>query len=336
MSLGDYEDQGEIGRGNFSTVRKVEHRLTHEHYARKILTVPVTASSAQQCEEVLVMRALGSHPNVISLYDVLFDSSCGELSLIVDLMEENLYELMQTRCPFSPPEALTLVHHLLSALAHIHGKSFVHRDVKPENCFVNAQTLDLKLGDFGSMRSSPNGRPLTEYVATRWYRAPEVLLSAGAYGPAIDIWAVGCILAELLTGRPLFPGRDCADQLARIHRVLGSPTADDLQRLCGGEKAAMLAFQFTNPQKLENVVKEAPADVLALLSGLLAYLPDQRLTAAEALAHPALCRVANMRASQANPAARKARSLKGSSCLLRCEEIKLFLRCVEICSFVAM
>jgi serine/threonine protein kinase len=124
-------------------------------------------------------------------------------------------------------------------------------------------------------------------VETRWYRAPEVILTAGAYGAPIDIWAAGCILAEMLAGRPLFAGKDAADQLDRVHRLLGSPTPEALQRI-EGRPSAVRAMEFPRrcAQPWEAAVRNATPEVIGLLQWLLAYVPGDRPTAAAALQHP--------------------------------------------------
>jgi serine/threonine protein kinase len=202
-------------------------------------------------------------------------------------MEENLLDLMRARGGiFTVNEALTLVYHILSGLDHIHSHGLIHRDLKPENCFVNSQTLDLKIGDFGSACEAED-RHLSEYVATRWYRPPEVILTPGVYGTAIDVWAAGCILAELLNGRPLFPGKDATDQIDAIHRVLGSPTPEVLAKMCGSHIARNEEMPKRIGEKLEDVVETTDPEVIELLRGMLAYVPGERLSAAAALQHPA-------------------------------------------------
>jgi serine/threonine protein kinase len=206
------------------------------------------------------MRELGAHPDIVSLHDCVYDPSIGRLSMVIDLMECNLLEFIRSRSgPFPPGEALVLIRHLLSALQHLHSKGFAHRDVKPENCFVTRATLELKLGDFGSMRNLRNcAGPLSEYVATRWYRPPEILLTSGFYGVEMDNWAVGCVLAELLLGRPLFPGSNSIDQLNRIHRILGRRRRTCCRRSFPLKAEADRLFEVLSTEARDRLQKRRP------------------------------------------------------------------------------
>jgi renal tumor antigen len=285
--LKDYELLGKVGQGNFSSVFRVEHRDTHQRYAMKVLAehFPATAK-VNSWDELSLMRRLAPHPNVVTLHDAIFEPAIGRLSMVLDLLDGNLLEVMQAKGrPFPLAAALGFTRQLLAALGHIHSAGFVHRDVKPENCFVSGG--DLKLGDFGSTRDLSLRRPLTEDVATRGDRPPEGLLSNGACGQEMDAWAAGCISGGMLLGRPLFPGTNALDQLSRIHSLLGSPSPDVLARVCPSEKLKRLEFLKCHPRKLESLFRNIGEDALDLLSGLLKYVPSERLTPAAALKHPA-------------------------------------------------
>ncbi|KAH0785069.1 CMGC family protein kinase [Histomonas meleagridis] len=205
-------------------------------------------------------------------------------------MDKNAFEVMSQRNgPLSVFQALQLTYQILSALKYIHSKNIIHRDIKPENCLVNPYNMELKLGDFGSAKDLNQVTELTEYISTRWYRPPECILSHGSYGPGIDIWATGCILYEFLTNYPLFPGKTSIDQINRIHRILGTPTKQTLSKLCPPNKLKTLDFEFIKypKQKLSKILPKAEPVVLDLLSKLIAYVPSERITADEALKHPA-------------------------------------------------
>ena len=177
--------------------------------------------------EIQAIKRLIPHPNIVKLDDVLFDPPSGRLALVFELMEGNLYELMKDRGDnelFSKEQVKSFMRQVFTALAHMHGKGVFHRDVKPENILVDKSGRRLKLADFGSCRGINGTPPFTEYISTRWYRPPECLLTCGMYGPEMDVWGAGCILFELTTLYPLFPGTNEADQISRIHRVLGTPT----------------------------------------------------------------------------------------------------------------
>ncbi|KAH9728705.1 serine/threonine-protein kinase MHK [Citrus sinensis] len=169
--------------------------------------------------EVKALRKL-NHPNIIKLKEVVRENN--ELFFIFEYMEHNLYHIMRERqIPFSEGEIRSFMSQMLQGLAHMHRNGYFHRDLKPENLLVTNDVL--KIADFGLARELSSMPPYTEYVSTRWYRAPEVLLQSSSYTPAIDMWAVGAILAELFTLSPIFPGDSEIDQLYKVCCILGAP-----------------------------------------------------------------------------------------------------------------
>ncbi|KAK2097821.1 Mitogen-activated protein kinase 3 [Saguinus oedipus] len=153
------------------------------------------------------------------------------LSYIVqDLMETDLYKLLKSQ-QLSNDHICYFLYQILRGLKYIHSANVLHRDLKPSNLLINT-TCDLKICDFGLARIADPEHDhtgfLTEYVATRWYRAPEIMLNSKGYTKSIDIWSVGCILAEMLSNRPIFPGKHYLDQLNHILGILGSPSQEDL------------------------------------------------------------------------------------------------------------
>ena len=147
-----------------------------------------------------------------------------ELYFVFEYMEGNLYELMKQRDrPFAESHIRNLMYQMTQGLSFMHKNGFFHRDVKPENMLVKGDVL--KIADLGLAREIRSKPPYTDYVSTRWYRAPEVLLRSTNYSSPIDQWALGCIMAELYLLRPLFPGSSEADEIYKICSILGSPTA---------------------------------------------------------------------------------------------------------------
>lgn len=178
----------------------------------------------------------------------------------------------------------------------IHSADVIHRDLKPSNLLLNAN-CDLKVCDFGLARSvrtaevssgSDTGL-MTEYVATRWYRAPEIMLTFKQYSKSIDIWAVGCILAEMISGRPLFPGRDYHDQLSLIINVTGTPTLDEFYAINSRRSRDYIrAMPFRKAKSLRAMFPSASDNAIDFLERTLTFCPRKRATAEELLAHPYL------------------------------------------------
>jgi len=212
----------------------------------------------------------------------------SRLALVFELLEGNLYELMKDRKKhFSKATVKSFVRQILKSLDHMHKNNVFHRDIKPENILVDKQGRNLKLADFGSCRGITSKPPFTEYISTRWYRPPECLLTSGMYGSAMDIWGMGAILFELTTLYPLFPGSDEADQITRIHRVLGTPKASVVSKL---RKHASPQTSFAFPKQdgigLAKLLPGASDNYLDLLQQTLAYDASERITARKAMSHP--------------------------------------------------
>lgn len=173
----------------------------------------------------------------------------------------------------------------------MHTSDLLHRDIKPSNLLLNSD-CHIKLCDFGLCRSvaetSATATPvLTDYVATRWYRAPEILLGSTKYGKGVDMWSLGCILGEMLTGKPIFPGNSTMNQLDRILEVTGRPSAEDVASVKSPFAATMLeSLPDTRPRALSEMFPTASAEALDLLRLCLQFNPDKRITAHQALRHP--------------------------------------------------
>jgi renal tumor antigen len=287
---------GKLGEGSFADVFKVQFEGHAGVYAVKRLKKRFrTLDQVKRLPEVLYLQILKGHPNIVDLIDVHYDMSSGYVMLLFECLEKNLYELGAEKASIDERTSLLYVYQMLRALAFMHSKNLCHRDIKPENCMVNSATLQLKLIDIGSTRNFTDPGPFTEYVATRWYRAPECLLTAGCYGAAMDVWAVGCILFEMLSGRPLFPGRDEVDQVELIHKLVGTPDPAVIARFLVHPNGHM-SYEFAHypPSDLRAPLPGASEATIDLIKGLLIYDPDQRLTAAQALVHPALLQIHEM------------------------------------------
>jgi renal tumor antigen len=279
-----------LGEGSFSEVFKVKSMRTNATYAVKRLKKRYrSVSEIANLPELLALRALQGHSSIVRLLDIFFDRDSGELSLVFEMLDINLYEhLKETRSPLDESTTLLLIYQLLQAVAFMHGRDILHRDLKPENCMLNRRTVELKIVDFGSARADSGSGTYTEYVGMRWYRAPECLLTSGLYGRPADVWAVGCILYELLTGRPLFPGKHEIDQLARIHSILGTPSKEVLQQFRANPNTQIsFSFPAKKPQDLRRLLPEVHEETVELLRRLIDYDPRSRISAEQAIALPA-------------------------------------------------
>ena len=229
--------------------------------------------------EIKLLQEL-DHPNIIGLVDVVGQTST--ISLVMDFMETDLEVIIKDRSlTLLPAHIKNLIIQTLTGLEFLHAHMILHRDLKPNNLLITDNGL-LKLGDLGLARfyGSPN-RQYTHQVVTRWYRAPELLLGARSYGAGVDIWAVGCILAELLLRTPLFPGDSDIDQLCKIYQVLGSP--DDQSWPLRKELPDWVELKPCPPIPLQTVLTAAEPELIHLLNYLLAFDPLRRPAAATAL-----------------------------------------------------
>ncbi|KAJ2780821.1 mitogen activated protein kinase [Coemansia javaensis] len=294
---GAYSIVRDIGQGAYGLVCEAEHIDTGQHVAiKKVSRVGEKEVLAKRSlREIKLMRHFSGHENIISLLDIDVANSpeFNEIYLIQELMEADLQLIIRSGQPLTDSHYQYFLYQVCRGLKYIHSAGVLHRDLKPSNLLVNAN-CSLRICDFGLARGlaeTPEGNIgfMTEYVATRWYRAPEIMLSFLSYTKAIDIWSVGCIFAELLGGRPLFKGRDYVDQLNQILQILGTPDDATLSRI-GSERAQMYirSLPFMPKVPWERIFPNATPLALDLLEKLLDFDPSTRITVEEALAHPYL------------------------------------------------
>ncbi|CEM31993.1 unnamed protein product [Vitrella brassicaformis CCMP3155] len=208
--MNKYEVLGVVGEGAYGVVLRCRNKETQEVVAIKKFKESEEDDVVKKTtiREVKILRMLRQE-NIVELKEAFRRK--GKLYLVFEYVEKNLLEFLEMH-----PEGLEL----LNAIAYCHQHNTIHRDIKPENLLVDPSTLTLKLCDFGFARQMPlKPGPLTDYVATRWYRAPELLLGDTTYGKEVDLWAIGCITGELIDGNPLFPGESEMDQLFIIQKV---------------------------------------------------------------------------------------------------------------------
>lgn len=225
-----------------------------------------------------------AHPCVVELFSTV--SERDAVFLMLELCHTDLERTLSAWSrPLPEPTARSLFHGLLTAVAHCHSLGMLHRDIKPANLLLDGQGR-LKLADFGHARWHTDEDNYSPAVASRWYRAPELLYSARHYGPAVDIWAAGCVLAELLGSGPIFPGSTDIEQLSKIRSVLGGI---DVGQWPGAQHLPdyhKLIFAPCAAQEWHEVLPHATQPALDLLSCMLKYNPDDRGHAIELLKYP--------------------------------------------------
>ncbi|KAM6964976.1 MAPK/MAK/MRK overlapping kinase [Aplochiton taeniatus] len=280
----EYKIIKKIGEGTFAVVVKAKYVKDGKHYACKTLKqVFLSSEHAFNLREVQTMRKLNPHPNILQLHSIIFEHSTGSLSLICELMEMNVYEMIRTlKFPMQESLIHNYMYQLCKSLDHMHSHGIIHRDIKPENILIKQGTL--KLGDFGSSKSMYTRPPYTEYISTRWYRAPECLLTDGHYSVKMDVWSAGCVFYEIVSLKPLFPGSNELDQVSKIHNVLGTPKPSILRKF---KQSRKMPFNFPSKRGrgLASLIQCSDAS-LALLRDMLEYDPDSRISARDTLQHP--------------------------------------------------
>lgn len=275
------------GEGTFSEVLKAQSIKSGKHVAIKCMKNHFDSiDQVNNLREIQALRRLAGHPNIIKLHEVLYDEPTGRLALVFELMDMNLYEAIKGRRHYLPEQKVKhYMYEMLKALDHMHRNGIFHRDVKPENLLLLDD--EIKLADLGSCRGIYSRQPFTEYISTRWYRAPECLLTDGYYNFKMDLFAVGCVCFEIVALFPLFPGQNEMDQIQKIHNVLGTPSADLLARKFK-RNASHMDFNF--PEKkgtgLERLIPHADAELTEIMKKLIRYDPDERILARQALKDP--------------------------------------------------
>jgi protein kinase len=272
-----------VGDGSFGTVVKAVNRSTGEVVAiKKMKKKFYSWDECLALREIKSLRKL-SHNNIIKVKEVI--RANDELHLIFEFLEQNIYQLIKDRSEPLPERRIrAILYQVFSGLAYMHKHGFFHRDLKPENLLVQNEVC--KLADFGLAREIRSKPPFTDYVSTRWYRAPEILLRSTSYNSPIDQFAMGCIMAELYTLKPLAPGSNEHDQVHKLCAVLGTPTKQ--QWADGLRLAQLMNFHFPQapgvplPQLLPNMCSEG----LNLISQLLEWDPQNRPSASQVLQHP--------------------------------------------------
>jgi mitogen-activated protein kinase 15 len=293
--LAKYEIIQKLGKGAYGIVWKVRDKDSNEIYAlKKIFDAFHNATDAQRTfREIIFLQELADHDNIITLLDVMKADNDRDIYLVFEFMESDLHAVIRANI-LEDIHKRFIIYQLLKAFKYMHSANVIHRDMKPSNLLLNSECL-LKVADFGLARlvdapkeDGSKTQVLTDYVATRWYRAPEILLGSNNYTKAVDMWSIGCILGELLGGKPMFPGTSTMNQIDRIIEILGRPSKDDLDAIQSDYATQMLENIPPNSVErgLDSMYPNADAESQDLLKKLLTFNPDKRITVEQALEHP--------------------------------------------------
>ena len=286
-----------IGKGAYGIVCSAKDEKQNTKVAIKKITNAFenVVDAKRTLREIKLLRHL-RHENVVPITDCMLppkeeDHSFNDVYVMYELMDTDLHQIIRSDQPLTDDHCQYFIYQLLRGLKYIHSGDVLHRDLKPSNLLLNAN-CDLKICDFGLARTNTQDKNrdfMTEYVVTRWYRAPELLLSCAEYSVAIDIWSSGCILAELLGRKPLFPGKDYVHQLNLITKVIGTPDEQDLYFVTSDKARRYLRqLPYSKPMDFKRLYPEANPLACDLIEKMLIFNPEKRINVEECLKHPYL------------------------------------------------
>ncbi|XP_077239569.1 mitogen-activated protein kinase 5-like [Tasmannia lanceolata] len=284
-----------IGRGAYGIVCSVLNSETNEMVAiKKIANAFDNHMDAKRTlREIKLLRHL-DHENVIAIRDVIpapDPQAFNDVYIATELMDTDLHHIIRSNQDLSEEHCQYFLYQILRGLKYIHSTNVLHRDLKPSNLLLNAN-CDLKICDFGLARPTSENEFMTEYVVTRWYRAPELLLNSADYTAAIDVWSVGCIFMELMNKKPLFPGRDHVHQMRLLTELIGTPSEAELGFVRNEEARRYIKQLPHHPrQSFAEVFPNIHPAAIDLMEKMLTFDPTKRITVEEALAHPYLARL---------------------------------------------
>ncbi|CAP38066.2 Protein CBG21144 [Caenorhabditis briggsae] len=268
----------------------------HEKFELQIFDAFRNPTDSQRTfREVMFLQEFGKHPNVIKLYNIFRADNDRDIYLAFEFMEADLHNVIKKGSILKDVHKQYIMCQLFRAIRFLHSGNVLHRDLKPSNVLLDADCR-VKLADFGLARSLssledyPEGQKmpdLTEYVATRWYRSPEILLAAKRYTKGVDMWSLGCILAEMLIGRALFPGSSTINQIERIMNTITKPSRQDIASIGSHYAASVLEKMPQRPRKpLDLIITQSQTAAIDMVQRLLVFAPQKRLTVEQCLVHP--------------------------------------------------
>ncbi|KAK3601542.1 hypothetical protein CHS0354_027683 [Potamilus streckersoni] len=276
-----YTIQKQLGDGTYGSVLLATSVETGEKVAiKKMKKKYYSWDECLNLREVKSLRKL-NHANIIKLKEVIREND--QLFFVFEYMKENLYQMTKDRDKLFPESVVrNIIYQVLQGIAFMHKHGFFHRDLKPENLLCSGPDC-IKIADFGLAREIRSRPPYTDYVSTRWYRAPEVLLRSTNYSSPIDMWAIGCIMSELYTLRPLFPGTSEIDEIFKICNILGTPKREEWEE--GHKLAAAMNFRWPQcvPTNFKAIIPNASSEALQVLKDMLLWDPQKRPSSSQCL-----------------------------------------------------
>ena len=289
-----YEIIKKIGKGAYGIVWRATDRVTGKLVAlKKVFGAFQNTIDAQRTyREITILRQLRSHPFIVGLIGVHRSENDVDIYLVFECCETDVHAVIRAGI-LQDIHKRYIFWQLLCALKYMHSAGLIHRDLKPSNMLINTDS-SIKVCDFGLSRAvgvdTQEDEVLTDYIATRWYRAPELIFGSFHYDTGIDMWACGCILYELLCGRPLFPGASTMDQLERVVSLTGPPSKEDIESMKAENAETMIAnLTYSRPRiVLEEKLNGSPPEAIDLTKQLLSFNPTKRPSAEQCLAHPYL------------------------------------------------
>ncbi|CAN6566172.1 unnamed protein product [Malus baccata var. baccata] len=271
-----------VGRGAYGIVCAAVNAETREEVAIKKIgnAFDNRIDAKRTLREIKLLRHM-DHENVIAIKDIIRPpqkENFNDVYIVYELMDTDLHQIIRSNQPLNDDHCRYFLYQLLRGLKYVHSAGVLHRDLKPSNLLMNAN-CDLKIGDFGLARTTSETDFMTEYVVTRWYRAPELLLNCSEYTAAIDIWSVGCILGEIMNRKPLFPGKDYVHQLRLITELLGSPDDSSLGFLRSDNARRYVRQLPQYPKRSFSLgFPDMSPSAIDLLEKMLIFDPNRRIT----------------------------------------------------------
>lgn len=286
-----YEIIQKIGKGAYGVVWKAMDKVTHQLVAlKKIFGAFRNATDSQRTfREISFLKQMEGNPRIVQLLAVYKAVNNLDLYVVFEILESDVHSVIRANILMDVHKRY-IVWQMLAGLKYLHSRKLIHRDLKPSNLLINSDST-VKLCDFGLARTFTEGNicqnVMTEYVSTRWYRSPELIIGSNYYNEGVDMWAVGCIVAELYAGRPLFPGTSTLDQMERVVALTGPPNSTDINSMHSEFAETMIAnLQYNQPRiTLKQKLPTADDDTIDFIQRLLVFNPEKRMTVQDALEH---------------------------------------------------